>query len=203
MSEYTDHHKIKNTFDKIDSAKSAAIYKHLTEGKIILKNYYREIQDEIIESSLFTLIFKNPTHFKTLYRHIGYQLEFHEEGNFYYIRELTEDSIDEADSNAFKIQVILLLIGRYFSRTGRNLELLANPNNGLNEHDTEELEKDDESSDILRTAHFNKGWEDALKYLCKRNFAFRTSSTSLFLSDAGMSFLYRLIDEYEQDSSND
>ncbi len=200
MPEYINNITPNNTFNKIDATKSIAIYKHLTQGKIILKNYYNEIKDELIESPLFTLIFNNPSHFSNLYQHIGYKLEFHNQGSFYYIRELTEDGIDEADNNAFRVQVILLLIGRYFAGTGRDLELLAKPDCGLDEHDISELESDNESSDILRTAHFTKGWKEALIYLCKRNFAFKTSSTSLFLSDAGMAFLTRLINE--QDNEN-
>ncbi len=183
-------------FDKIDAMQSIAIYQQLTQGKVILKNTYNELQDRMEESALYTLIFNHFTHFFNLYQHIGYKLEFHNEGSFYYVKELTEDESEEADSNAFKIQVILLLIGRYFSRTGRNLTLLVDPNVGLNEHDIEALAKDEESSAILRTAQL-KGWKEALLFLVKRHFAFKTSPTSLFLSDAGYVFLVRLIDEYE------
>lgn len=186
-----------NPFDKIDASQSSQIYQQLTQGKIILKNQYNEINDAIEESSLFTLVFKNWSHFESLYQHLGYSLEFNDEGSFFYLKEFNDQGFDEANSNAFKVQVVLLLIGRYFSRTGRNIDLLFEPNIGLDETDIEELKKDNEYSEILRTARLNKGWDEAFDFLTKRNFAFRTSPTSLFLSDAGKVFLLKLIDMYE------
>jgi len=71
------------------------------------------------------------------------------------------------------------------------------PNVGLNEDDIKELKEDSEYTNILRTARFNKGWDEALDFLVKRNFAFKTSLTSFFVSDAGRIYLLRLVDEYE------
>ena len=186
-----------NVFDKIDATQSSEIYRQLTQGKVVLKNQYNEIQDVIKENPLFTLMFNNWSHFSSLYQHLGYSLEFNDEGSFYYLKELTAQGLDEADTNAFKIQVVLLLIGRYFSRTGRNIDLLFEPNIGLDEADIEELKRDDEYSEILRTARFNKGWDEAFDFLAKRNFLFKTSAASLFISDAGKVFLLNLIDMYE------
>lgn len=186
-----------SSFDHIDATQSTEVYRQLTQGKVILKNSYNKIQDCIEENNLYTLVFSHLRHFSQLYQHIGYELEFSYEGSFFYLRELHDNGSDEADKNAFKVQVALLLIGRYFSRSGRNLDLLYTPNNGLTEHDIEELKNDDEYSDILRTARFNKGWNEALEFLVKRNFAFETSPTTYFISDAGKAYLQRLIDEYE------
>ncbi|MFZ1343966.1 condensin complex protein MksE [Thiothrix eikelboomii] len=186
-----------NSFNSIDASQSIEIYRQLTQGKVILKKNYNELRNELEENSLYTVLFKHWKHFSSLYQHIGYKLEFHDAGNFYYLRDVSDTGIDEADNNAFKIQVALLLIGRYFSRTGRNLELLFIPDAGFDEKDIEELKNDNEYSEILKTARFNRGWDDALEFLIKRNFAFRTSPTSYFISDAGKAFLEQLIEMYE------
>ncbi|MDQ5767170.1 condensin complex protein MksE [Thiothrix subterranea] len=186
-----------NSFNYIDASQSAEIYRQLTQGKVILKQNYNELRNELEENPLYTILFKHWRHFSFLYQHIGYKLEFHDVGSFYYLREVSDVGVDETDSNAFKIQVTLLLIGRYFSRTGRNLDLLFIPNAGFDEKDIEELKNDSEYSEILKTARFNKGWDEALEFLTKRNFAFRTSLTSYFISDAGKAFLEQLIEMYE------
>lgn len=184
-------------FNRIDAELSTDAYRQLKQGKVILKQIYNELQNIVEENPLYTLMFKEWTHFRSLYQHIGFKLEHHDEGSFFYLRELHEQGVDEADANAFKIQVVLLLIGRYFSRTGRNLELLFMPDSGLDETDIEELKKDNEYSDILKTARIDKGWEEALEFLIKRNFAFKTSPNSYFISDAGKAFLIQLVDMYE------
>ena len=190
-----------NSFDHIDASQSTAIYRQLTQGKVVLKNQYNVLRDDIEENLLYTLLFKRLDHFTTLYHHLGYELDFNEEGSFFYLKELLDHDADEADTNAFKVQVVLLLIGRYFSRSGRNLDLLFTPNVGMSENDIDELKKDDEYSEILRTARFNKGWDEALAFLAKRNFIFETSPPSFFISDAGRTYLLRLVNEYESDAS--
>lgn len=186
-----------NPFNRIDAELSTDAYRQLKQGKIIVKQSYNELQNILEENPLYNLMFNEWVHFSSLYQHIGFKLEHHDEGNFFYLRELHEQGVDEADVNSFKVQVILLLIGRYFSRTGQNLDLLFMPDSGLEEADIEELKKDNEYSDILKTARFDKGWDEALEFLTKRNFAFRTSPSSYFISDAGKAYLLRLISNYE------
>lgn len=186
-----------NPFNHIDAELSTDAYRQLKQGKVILKQIYNDLQNIVEENPLYTLMFNEWAHFTSLYQHIGFKLEHHDKGSFFYLRELSDQGADEADVNAFKIQVVLLLIGRYFSRTGRNLELLFMPNSGLDVKDIEELRKDHEYSDILKTARFNKGWDEALEFLTKRNFAFQTSPNSYFISDAGKAYLLQLVEMYE------
>ena len=186
-----------NPFDKVVAEDSAEIYKQLTQGKVILKQHYNDLEHKLEENSLYTLLFNNSIHFLSLYQHIGYQLTFNHEGSFYYLKELHDQSIDEADKNAFKIQVALLLIGKHYATTGRNLSLLYSQDAGLDESDLESLKQDHEFCEILKAAHFGKGWDEALDFLTKRNFIFQTSQTSWFVSDAGKAFLEHLIEAYE------
>jgi hypothetical protein len=94
--------------------------------------------------------------------------------------------------------VVLLLIGRYFARSGRDLDYLGRPEAGLNEQDLANLGADEEYQDILRAARFEKGLSEALDYLEKRNLLFRSGAGRYFLSSAGSYFLHQLVQEYEQ-----
>ena len=53
--------------------------------------------------------------------------------------ESSDDESEEHDENAFRVQVVLLLIGRYFARSGRDLDYLGRPEAGLNEQDLANL----------------------------------------------------------------
>lgn len=94
--------------------------------------------------------------------------------------------------------MVLLLIGRYFARSGRDLSYLGRPEAGLNEQDLANLGADEEYEDILRAARFEKGLSEALDYLEKRNLLFRSGADRYFLSSAGSHFLNLLVQEYEQ-----
>jgi len=94
--------------------------------------------------------------------------------------------------------VVLLLIGRYFARSGRDLDFLGRPEAGLNEQDLITMAADEEYQDILRAARFEKGLAEALDYLDKRNLLFQAGAERYFLSSAGMYFLQELVREYEQ-----
>ena len=110
----------------------------------------------------------------------------------------SDDESEEHDENAFRVQVVLLLIGCYFARSGRDLDYLGRPEAGLNEQDLANLGADEEYQDILRAARFEKGLSEALDYLEKRNLLFRSGAGRYFLSSAGIYFLNQLVQEYEQ-----
>lgn len=132
-----------------------------------------------------------------LYEHLGSELVFNDAGAFFFLKESSDDESEEHDENAFRVQVVLLLIGRYFARSGRDLEYLGRPDAGLGEQDLAALAADEEYQDMLRAARFEKGLSEALEYLDKRNLLFRASVDRCFLSSAGMYFLNELVAEYE------
>ncbi|GAA5219039.1 hypothetical protein ACFSJ3_16930 [Corallincola platygyrae] len=187
-----------NPFERIPAALSAAIYRDLTYGRVIGKNIYDELKSELIGNPLFTLLFNEQLHFTQLYQHLGYELVLDASGEFFYIRELLDDGLDEADENAFKTQVVLLLLGRFYSRSGRDLALLAMADVGLDENDIRQLERESEYLDILRAAKFQKGWNEALEFLVTRRFAWRVGEKRYFISDAGNAFLSRLLEAYQR-----
>lgn len=185
-----------NAFDLVNAEQSSKIYRQFVLGKVLTKLVYNDIKAILEENPLFTLVFNHQRHFENLYKHLGYELCFHQQGDFYYVRESREDSSDEADDNALKVQTTLLLLGRYYTGSGRDLSHLCNPLFGLNEGDIKALNANEQFKAILQAVRLD-GWDKALEFIVFRHFAFKSGDNSYFLSQAGGAFLFKLVAEYE------
>lgn len=197
-TESADHSQTSSSFEQILPAQSAAIYREFQAGRVIVRDIWDSNRSELRANPLYNLLYNHLSHFRTFYEHLGSELVFNETGAFFFLKESSDDENEEHDENAFRVQVILLLIGRYFARSGRDLEYLGRPDAGLNEQDLAALAGDEEYQEILRAARFDKGWTDGLDYLDKRNLLFRAGAGRYFLSSAGFYFLQELVREYEQ-----
>ncbi|MFO8140296.1 MAG: hypothetical protein R6T87_00060 [Marinobacter sp.] len=175
-----------------------AIYREFQAGRVIVRELWDANRSELVANPLYNLLYNHLSHFRTFYEHLGSELVFSESGAFFFLKESSDEEGEEHDENAFRVQVILLLIGRYFARSGRDLDYLGRPDAGLNEQDLAAMAADEEYQDILRAARFDKGLAEALDYLDKRNLVFRAGAGHYFLSSAGMYFLEQLVQEYEQ-----
>lgn len=201
MSESTSTQETRTAtsgFDQILPAQSAAIFREFQAGRVIVRDLWDSNRSELRPDPLYNLLYNHLSHFQTLYEHLGSELVFNENGSFFFLKESSDDESEEHDENAFRVQVVLLLIGRYFARSGRDLEYLGRPDAGLNEQDVSAMAHDDEYQDILRAARFEKGLPEGLDYLDKRNLLFRSGAGRWFLSSAGFFFLQELVREYEQ-----
>ena len=200
MDTTKSHHPSQGSasFEQILPAQSAAIYREFQAGRVIVRDVWDSNRSELRANPLYNLLYNHLSHFRTFYEHLGSELVFNEAGAFFFLKESSDDENEEHDENAFRVQVILLLIGRYFARSGRDLEYLGRPDAGLNEQDLAALAGDEEYQEILRAARFDKGWTDGLDYLEKRNLLFRAGAGRYFLSSAGFYFLQELVREYEQ-----
>ncbi|MBR9870663.1 MAG: hypothetical protein GYB26_05955 [Gammaproteobacteria bacterium] len=187
-----------SSFDEVLPSHSAALYREFQAGRVIVRELWDNNRSELVANPLYNLLYNHLSHFRTFYEHLGCELVFNDEGSFFFLKESSDDETEEHDENAFRVQVVLLLIGRYFARSGRDLEYLARPDAGLGEQDLEAMGADEEYLEILRAARFEKGLPDALDYLGKRNLMFRSGANRYFLSSAGMHFLEELVREYEQ-----
>ncbi|SFR58595.1 hypothetical protein SAMN04488073_3160 [Marinobacter gudaonensis] len=187
-----------SSFDGILPAHSAAVYREFQTGRVIVRDVWDNNRSELRANPLYNLLYNHLSHFRTFYEHLGSELVFNETGAFFFLKESSDDESEEHDENAFRVQVVLLLIGRYFARSGRDLEYLGRADAGLNGQDLSALAADEEYQDILRAARFEKGMTEALDYLEKRNLLFRAGADRCFLSSAGLYFLNELVREYEQ-----
>lgn len=206
MPELSETEELRNTseapesvsFDEILPAHSAAVYREFQAGRVIVRDVWDSNRSELRANPLYNLLYNHLSHFRTFYEHLGSELVFNETGAFFFLKESSDDESEEHDENAFRVQVVLLLIGRYFARSGRDLEYLGRADAGLKGQDLAALAAVEEYQDILRAARFEKGMTEALDYLDKRNLLFRAGADRCFLSSAGLYFLNELVREYEQ-----
>lgn len=192
-----DNAQASSSFEQILPAQSAAIFREFQAGRVIVRDVWDSNRSELRANPLYNLLYNHLSHFRTFYEHLGSELVFNENGAFFFLKESSDDENEEHDENAFRVQVILLVIGRYFARSGRDLEYLGRPDAGLNEQDLAALTGDEDYQELLRAARFEKGVPEALDYLDKRNLLFRAGAGRCFLSSAGLNFLWALVREYE------
>jgi len=189
--------ELNNSFVLINAEQSATIFRQFTLGKVITKQVFDQLSSEQQDNPLFTCLFNNESHFEQLYQHLGYQLCLNNDGDFYYVQEHREESSDEADDNALKVQTILLQLGRYYSQTGRDLTQLCQVMFGFNESDIISLSKDEDSVAILKAIKI-ESWPKAIDFIVSRNFAYKSGNNSYFISSAGKAFLFNLVEQYSQ-----
>jgi len=162
------------SFDEIPYTKSTAIYRIFSQGKVLNKQRYDEIQGCLVDDDLFTLVFTKIRHFKLYFKHMGYELKFDEEGDFFSTQDLRDSNNEESDDNAMKIQAILLFIGRYYSTVG-DLGQLEDPMFGLKESDIDALKQDDTLASSLKALRL-ENWDKALEYISSRSLIFKIST---------------------------
>ncbi|MGF1772118.1 hypothetical protein L4C42_07365 [Vibrio wakamikoensis] len=185
-----------NTFSQVNMAKSQQIYTTFVNGKVITKQVYDLYQQSFLENALYTELYNNLEHFNQLYQHIGYSLNFNVDGEFFYISrsEVEED----ADTNATKIQAMLLIIARYWVDKGFDLDDLTTPVIGLGRAALEEIGEQTIYNDI-RLALGIETWDKAINYLVDRNFLYQCGDKHYILSSAGMHFLNLHVEKYSQE----
>ncbi|MFY2509031.1 condensin complex protein MksE [Vibrio pectenicida] len=151
-----------------------------------------------MESPLYTELYNNLEHFTDLYLHIGYTLNFNfnVDGEFFYISR--SEAEEDADTNATKIQAMLLIIARYWVDKGFDLDDLMTPIIGLGRAALEEI-ADQTIYDDIRLALGIETWDKAITYLADRNFLYQCGDKHYILSSAGMHFLNLHVEKYSQE----
>lgn len=188
------------SFEEIPYNKSAEIYRLFSQGRVLNKQHYNDVHGCLVDDDLFTLVFSKIKHFTLFFKHMGYDLKFDEEGDFYFTQDLRDSNNDESDDNAMKIQAILLFIGRYYATVG-DLAQLQDPMFGLKESDIDALKQDDLLASSLKALRVDN-WNKALEYLTSRSLIFIVSENRYVLSKAAMTFLNRLIEAHSEFINN-
>ncbi|WP_339720494.1 hypothetical protein [uncultured Paraglaciecola sp.] len=184
------------SFEEISYIKSTEIYRLFSQGRVLNKQRYDDVHGCIVDDDLYTLVFSKVKHFTLFFKHMGFDLKFDEEGDFYFTQDLRDANNDESDDNAMKIQSILLFIGRYYATVG-DLAQLQDPMFGLKESDIDTLKQDDLLTSSLKALRIDN-WDKALEYLTSRSLIFKVSQDKYILSKAAMTFLNRLIEAHSQ-----
>lgn len=188
-----------NSFLYVKSHESAEIYSELTQGKVIGKVRYDALNSRIIDNKMFTIIYNNEDHFIELYNHIGFKLVMDNSGEFYYIKSVSDKEDDnDANKSSFRIMVPLIILSYYYLRSGRSLNSLKDIDIGLDSSDIDEIKSNDKWNAILSTAKI-KDWDEAMRLLSSRGFAWTISVGRWVLSPAGMTLLNNAVKNYESD----
>lgn len=192
----------KSGFENVDPDLSSALFKELTSGKLVNREKWDVIQNDFVDNKLYNCLFNNMEHFKTFYQHMGFELVFNEKSNFFYLRKYSDNDDKDYNRNAFKIQVTLLILGRYFAQSGRDLKWLASPSVGIQADDIKAIKDNEEYLTMFRAAEFKDGPQLAIAFLQDRGFLFETGKDRYIMSPAGMHFINSLIQNYEASYSD-
>lgn len=198
-----DQFQSKNGFESVDPELSADLFKDLTSGKLINREKWDTLQNDFADNKLYTCLFNNMEHFRVFYQHMGYELVFNEKSHFFYLRKYSENDDKDYNRNAFKIQVTLLILGRYFAQSGRDLKWLASPSVGIQADDITAIKGNEEYLTMFRAAEFKDGPKLAIAFLQDRGFLFGTGQDRYIMSPAGMHFISLLISNYESTYQDD
>ncbi|OQX38843.1 MAG: hypothetical protein B0D91_02950 [Oceanospirillales bacterium LUC14_002_19_P2] len=186
--------RVVSTFDRINVRESTAIYAQLTEGKLLVKHVL--VNGGMQDNPLFNVVFDNQAHFRDFFAHMGYELILAECGDFYHLRDPNDDESSETNANETKVQILLLMIGRYYAASARSLADLGNPVIGLGRDDIEAIDAQPLTADLLLAGRFQRRFSEEMEFLTRRHVAFDLGGGAIVLSDAGMAFLNNLVDAY-------
>lgn len=186
-------------FHSVNPEMSPKIYKELISGKVLLREHFDVVNNELVENPLYSELFKHLDHYTTFYKHMGFELVFNDHRHFAFLRREVEDDDREYNRNAFKIMVALSIIGRYFAKSGRDLKYLESPKVGIQSDDIAAIKANEEYIRILKSADFKEGIDVAIAFLLDRGFLFKAGGTRFILTPAAMYFLDLLVDDYGND----
>ncbi len=196
MNDSTDFIASEVNFSQLNQQISTRIYQRFVSGKIITRQRFHDVKSMLVDDADYTYLFRYVKEFTLFYALMGKNLVHHVEGEFFYIDNIGDADIEEADEHALRTQSILLILARYFELSGRNLSQLSEPSLGFSESDIAALTKNEEYQAICKALKF-ASWTKAIEYLVNRGFAFATSPDTYMLSSAGAAFCLALIDAYD------
>jgi len=183
------------SFYDVDEQLSQAIYKSFYNGCVVNRKEYIEAKANWIESTLYLQLRQHEKHYKLLYRHLGYELEHDETGEFISAKLLSESESEDTpfDETSLKIVAVLSLISKVITERGQSMAYLAESIQGITFDDLSSLFNNELHEAILKSLKF-KTATDPMDFLIKRGFAYIVSQNRYVLSQGAMSMLKTLIE---------
>jgi hypothetical protein len=178
------------SFYDVDEQISQAIYKSFYNGCVVNRKEYIEAKADWVESTLYLQLRQHEKHYKLLYRHLGYELEHDETGEFISAKLLSESESEDTpfDETSLKIVAVLSLISKVLTDRGQSMAYLAEPVQGITFDDLSSLFNNELHEAILKSLKF-KTATDPMDFLIKRGFAYSVSKNRYVLSQGAMSML--------------
>jgi len=191
------------SFYDVDEQLSQAIYKSFYNGCVVNRKEYIEAKANWVESTLYLQLRQHEKHYKLLYRHLGYELEHDETGEFISAKLLSESESEDTpfDETSLKIVAVLSLISKVITARGQSMTYLAEPVQGITFDDLSSLFDNELYEAILKSLKF-KTATDPIDFLIKRGFAYKVSQNRYVLSQGAMSMLKTLIEREKLKSAD-
>lgn len=183
------------SFYDVDEQLSQAIYKSFYNGCVVNRKEYIEAKADWIESTLYLQLRQHEKHYKLLYRHLGYEIEHDETGEFISVKLLSESESEDTpfDETSLKIVAVLSLISKVITERGQSIAYLAEPVQGVSFDDLSSLFNNELHEAIIKAFKFKTATEP-MDFLIKRGFAYTVSKNRYVLSQGAMSMLNTLIE---------
>lgn len=171
----------------INAMVSRAIYKELSNGRVINKAIYDE--ERLKDNPLYRELFDAREKYAELYDALGFEL-IHKEG-FFFIRDAEE--VDPYREAMTKVVALLTVIGYGVMQLGFRFSLLIGEDAGISEAQAAELSAREDCRDILSAVGM-KGdlWQECKNILVERRIAFINTHERIVLTDAGAFFFREL-----------
>lgn len=176
-----------------DINKSREIYSILNAGKIINRNTLNNA-GELMDNALFIELMDNLTHYREIYNGLGYKLI--DNVDYFYLNDLNSS---DNDNLAVKIQILLIVIGKYVNQQGYLLNRIYPQSTGLSADDFDRMSEIENLQEILERLkiHANLKSKDLKetikKILVDRGVMFeKPLSGNFVLADSGMDFFKRI-----------
>lgn len=195
---------ILDTFTQTNAARSQSIYNAFNSGGVINKKDYSTSKAEFTETSNYREIIVNLHHYRQLYWHLGYHLEQDDDGEYFYLKSISEDNFSDEnfDETSLKLMAILTIVSRMANRFGQPISTLSKSEQGISGSDLDLLDKDSEVSSMFKSLKI-KDAKDAIKFLLKRGFAFRVDNSRYVLSKGAQEMIMTIIERHKVNTEDD
>lgn len=177
---------------------SIAITNRLSKGEVITKRSYDGVSNSMLENKQFTTLFTNIDFYTEFFSHLGWNLSYKAEGEFFYLAKSENEQDEEGDASSLKVCLPLFFIAKNVVRKGLDLNILWATNVGLSGSDISEFKLSNLDDNIALQAIGYKGdvYEDAIKYLKGKSLVFTNNQNNIVFSSAAKYFVNQLIEKY-------
>lgn len=168
---------------EVSIPKSTEIYKAFVNGRVI-NRYSIKPDGSTLESPLFGEIYNNYNAYKQQYQMSGMELVVKDD--FYYARDVDKET--SFTDQVKRIQVLLLIIGRFVTQSGALFEKLTHPMGGITDDDLQKIANTAEFAEILAAIEIKDLVKSIKSNLLDKDIMEEPRSGRYILSAAGKHF---------------
>ena len=176
---------------------SRQIYRDLINGKTVNKHIYDPVSGSLKNNPKFDEItagYDGENGYHALYARIGFELVL--QPSYAYLRD-EGLSADEPHDTAAAIQAVLTVLAKTVADSGYRYELLEHEQAGISEELCARADQNDEIRAVLEACGCDPAkslWDEAARWLVRRDIAFINAKGNLVLADSGRDFFRQVFE---------